>query len=468
MTDIKKRAERNGKVRRTISKIEQTIAKLERTKNEYMQKAVTAKSRGDTALYSLAKSGLNATLSQIKRAKEMLLNIQITAELQKMGETNSDFLSGMSVLAKRIGKLNKQSNFVKLQKEIDKALTGMQEAQAGLDGFLQNSDAAFAAISSSPSSLSDDQIDRLINGQVSEHEILMDEQIEQLMTASRGTDEKEQTVVGAPPAPPTPPVQPAPPTARNDAFTPVMPRDERRDDLLAKPFPEPRGTFDFAPVYSAPITADYTRGALAVPSGVTEPMYITGEVTLFSKTPNIAACGAPADIRDFVDRVVCTQLVTLTAATERIVLVDLNGSGLDAYNGAAHMSCNAIKDATGAMAAISALTEEANRRFDMFAAAGASDINTYNMTAERKLPYLLFVITGSEGVSGVAFDRAYSALARQGGACGIFTVLGMGKTVSPILSSVTSPVPCAELAPGLRIDGKAISDIVSAVGGATL
>ena len=131
MADIKKRAERNGKIRRTISHIEQTIAKLERMKIEYMQKAVDAKARGESASYSLAKSGLNATLTQIKRAKEMQLNIEITAELQKMGETNADFLTAMSTIAKRISKINKQSDFVKLQKEIQTALSGMEEAQAG-------------------------------------------------------------------------------------------------------------------------------------------------------------------------------------------------------------------------------------------------------------------------------------------------------------------------------------------------
>lgn len=188
MSDIKKRAERNGKVRRTVSQIEQTIAKLERMKTEYMQQAVQARSRGETASYNLAKSGINATLTQIKRAKEMLLNIKITAELQKMGETNADFLSAMSTIAKRISKVNKQSDFVKLQKEINAALTGAEEAQAGLDMFLQNSDAAFAAISSSAGALSDDQIDRLVDGKVTEKELLADEQIN-AMSARLGGDE---------------------------------------------------------------------------------------------------------------------------------------------------------------------------------------------------------------------------------------------------------------------------------------
>lgn len=189
MTDLKKRAERNGKVRRTVSQIENTVAKLERMKSEYLQKAIAAKSRGDSASYSLAKSGLNATLSQIKRAKEMLLNIQITAELQRMGETNADFLKGMSTIAKSISKVNKQSDFVKLQKEIQNALSGMQEAQAGLECFLQNSDAAFAVISDSPAALSDSDIERLVDGKVSEKELLMDEEIERLLEHSKAVQE---------------------------------------------------------------------------------------------------------------------------------------------------------------------------------------------------------------------------------------------------------------------------------------
>lgn len=180
MSDIKKRAERNGKVRRTVSQIEQTIQKLERMKTEYFEKAVKAKQNNELASYSLAKSGLNATLSQIKRAKEMLLNIEITAELQKMGEVNADFLKGMQTIAKRISKINKQSDFVKLQKEIDNALSGMQEAQAGLEGFLSNSDAAFATIAQSEYALTDEQIDSLVDGSVSEKQLLMDDEIEKL------------------------------------------------------------------------------------------------------------------------------------------------------------------------------------------------------------------------------------------------------------------------------------------------
>ncbi len=198
MSDIKKRAERNGKVRRTVAEIEQTVRKLETMKKEYMQKAIDAKARGESASYKLAKSGLNATLTQEKRAKEMLLNIKITAELQKMGETNADFLSGMSTIAKSISKVNKQSDFVKLQKEIEKALSGMEEAQSSLDGFLLNTDAAFASISSEQGALTDSEIDSLIDGKVSEKQLLMDEEIEKLVDKVKSGSEETSDLIAKP------------------------------------------------------------------------------------------------------------------------------------------------------------------------------------------------------------------------------------------------------------------------------
>ena len=165
---------------RSIARIEQTIAKLERMKNEYIESAVGARERGETASYNLAKTGINATMTQIRRAKEMLLNIEITAELQRMGDTNADFLSTMSTIAKRISKINRKSNFVKLQKEIDSALSGVEQAQAGLDGFLKNTDAVFESIAQAPGALTDKQLDALIDGQATERDLMTDEQIKRL------------------------------------------------------------------------------------------------------------------------------------------------------------------------------------------------------------------------------------------------------------------------------------------------
>ncbi len=434
MADIKKRAERNGKIRRTISHIEQTIAKLERMKIEYMQKAVDAKARGESASYSLAKSGLNATLTQIKRAKEMQLNIEITAELQKMGETNADFLTAMSTIAKRISKINKQSDFVKLQKEIQTALSGMEEAQAGLDGFLQNTDAAFASISSTAGALTDTQIDRLIDGKVSEKELLMDEQIEKLLTGGNVS-------------------KPSVDAAACSAEVPVGASDgdihaenggnaERTETLVAKPFPSPNGEFNFKPKRSAPIADGFLDGiddginrALAlkdVLAPTSEPTVILGtngdgDVVRvpFSAAPHILVGGMIGSGKsNFVHQLVCSIIFGFGADSVKFVMVDVGDEELSVYNGIPHMAADAVTDAQQIQPALDALVAEMNRRYDKFAQAGLRDIKSYNAQAKTSMPYIVLVIDEFSGVANSkAFETSYNALSRQSADAGIFTVM---------------------------------------------
>ncbi|MCM1368179.1 MAG: FtsK/SpoIIIE domain-containing protein [Roseburia sp.] len=414
MANIKARAERNVKVRRTIAKIEQTVAKLERMKAEYLKKATDAKARGESASYSLAKSGLNATLSQIKRAKEMLLNIEITAELQKMDETNADFLTGMSVIAKRISKVNKQSDFVKLQKEIEKALSGMEEAQAGLDVFLQNSDAAFAAISSVTGSLTDEQIDKLVDGKLSEKELFLDAEIDAIGVASpRVADVSEtpqarmQASVGvddAASAAPSPEPQSAPQQA------------------VATPFPSPDGVFRFGAVEPPPSARFFaTRKAAAVEIG-TDGDGNSAEID-FSETPNILIGGMLGSGKSrLLHHIICSLLSAHSSKELRLLLIDSGDGELSAYNGTAHAAADAISGAENVSAALSALSDEIERRYAAFNGRGVRNIEQYNKSAEERMPYIAVVFDEYDMLMP-AFEREYAALCRSAASAGIFTVV---------------------------------------------
>ncbi len=425
--DLKKRAERNNKIRRTIGKIEQTVKKLETMKDEYLRRAVDAKARGESASYAIAKNGLNITLTQIKRAREMLLNIEITSELQKMGETNADFLTGMSTIAKSISKINKKSDFVKLQKEIERALSGMEEAQAGLDGFLQNTDAAFAALTSAPGALTDTQIDRLVDGQVSEKELLMDEQLDALLGGmavkpAASVNEGVRARVGGDDAAPAP----------------------RDATLVAKPFPSPTGVFDFSAKPSPAISLDAFRSAdcaqarevaLAdVIAPTAEPCVILGrnaddeaERIAFSEYPHILVGGMLGSGKStFLRQAICSLLLTQSAEKLRLVLFDFKREELCAFDGVAHLSANVVTDAAAALPALAAVGAEMNRRYELFASAGVRDIAAYNGTAAQKLPYILVAFdeyADAIDACGKAFESAYTTLARQSAGAGIYSVL---------------------------------------------
>lgn len=426
---IKARAERNTKIRRTISEIEKTINKLERMKDEYLQKAIDAKSRGDNASYSLAKSGLNVTLSQIKRANEMLLNIEITSELQRTGDVNADFLSGMSTVAKRIAKVNRKSDFVKLQKEISKALSGMAEAQAGLDNFLQNTDSQFAALSNEEGSLSDRQIDALVDGQIGERELLMDEQLDKLLSGIDGNYVNANSVniaVGG---------------TENNATTVKV----NVGGGIAQPTPMPIGRFEFEGKSSNAV--DYTKilepsegiNVIAL-ADVIEPcnnaaVYLgrnaDGDVSrvLLKDTPSIFISGVVGSGKtSFLHQAICSLVLTNSAEQLRLLIVDVNGKEFSCYNGIPHMVCDTITDSQVAKVAFDALQSEIERRYEIILSGG-----------ELNLPSVVMVI---DEIDALNLDdgktmSAFCRLLRQAQAVGVYVLAATrnvnSKTVTPFL-----------------------------------
>lgn len=165
-------------INQTLSKMRKSVLQLEKSRDEFLAKARQAKLRGDTASYKLAKSGLNVTIAQLHRAQEMLLNIEITNELKQMTDSNALFLQTIGKIAKSICKINRSSDFVKLQKSIHEALDNVEQSQQNLDGFLLNTDSAFENMSQSEYSLSDAEIEALVND---ETEVVSTSEIDELL-----------------------------------------------------------------------------------------------------------------------------------------------------------------------------------------------------------------------------------------------------------------------------------------------
>ncbi len=455
--DIKARAERNGKIRRTIAQIEKTIASLERVKEEYLQKAADAKSRGDAASYSLCKSAINTTLTQIKRSKEMLLNIEITSELQKMGETNADFLTGMSVVAKRISKINKQSDFVKLQKEIQKALSGMEEAQAGLDVFLQNTDAQFAAISQSQGALTDKQIDELVDGKVSERELLMDAQ---LAGAKFAADSLRETS-----------------NARREVLaegsgTPERTASVKNDNVIAtaKPFPMPDGAFRFEPKKSSVLDSrilEEDRGDFTALSDVYEksecPTLVIGQ-SADSQVYRVPLREAPVVLiggvigsgkTSFLRAQLCSLAVSHTAEELRFTVFDIDGDEYIDFDGTPYMAANVITDRACVKPTFDALNGEIDRRYDAMSAVGARDIYAYNNRSETKLPFIVVVFDEYTDAVSSGDEHDLLRLLRHASDAGVYFLLATrnvdGTAVTPAVLSAARlrlamkmPKSCAE------------------------
>lgn len=166
-----KEIEKKMMVKKTINAMNRHINKLEEQKKVYVEAAKRATRLGLTPQVNLAKSGLKMTLAQCKKAQEMLLNFEITSQMKDMSMMTQEFLNGMSSLSKEMIKLTDSKDFVKVQKQFELAMAGVETRTEQMDLFLDENQSTFSTASGDTSEVSDAEIDALINEQASQQDI---------------------------------------------------------------------------------------------------------------------------------------------------------------------------------------------------------------------------------------------------------------------------------------------------------
>ena len=109
-----KEIEKKMLIKRTINTMNKQINRLEDQKQVFIDAAKRAKLKGLDAQFNLALSGYKMTVQQQKRAQEMLLNFEITAQMKDVTMMTSEFLRGMSDISKEMTKLADAKEFAKI------------------------------------------------------------------------------------------------------------------------------------------------------------------------------------------------------------------------------------------------------------------------------------------------------------------------------------------------------------------
>ncbi len=178
-----KTIEKKMHVRKTLNTMKKHIAQLEDQKNVYINAAKTARKKDLPMQYNLAISGLKMTISQQKKAYEMLLNFEITSQMKDMSLMTSEFLKGMGVLSKEMARLTNNKEFEKVQKLFEMAMSGVEMQTEKMDMFLDMNQTTFANHSTDGNRISDDEISQLIDDDVVSDELKdsdIDKELEQV------------------------------------------------------------------------------------------------------------------------------------------------------------------------------------------------------------------------------------------------------------------------------------------------
>lgn len=187
-----KEIEKKMLIKRTINSMNKQINRLEDQKRVFIEAAKRAKQKDLDAQFNLALSGYKMTVQQQRRAQEMLLNFEITAQMKDVTMMTSEFLRGMSDISKEMTKLADAKEFAKIQAQFEEAMMAVETQTDQMDNFMEMSQETFynQGIDKSGKQMSDSELEKFIMEQASQDE-LSSENIDKEMEEIRKKIEQE-------------------------------------------------------------------------------------------------------------------------------------------------------------------------------------------------------------------------------------------------------------------------------------
>ena len=179
-----KEIEKKMLIKRTINTMNKQIDKLEQQKQVFIDAAKRAKQKDLDAQFNLALSGYKMTVQQQRRAQEMLLNFEITAQMKDVTMMTSEFLRGMSSISQEMTKLADAKEFAKIQAQFEQAMVAVETQTEQMDDFMEMSQETFYNQSKDKSGkMTDEELEKFIMEQASQDDLsaeAIDKEMEEL------------------------------------------------------------------------------------------------------------------------------------------------------------------------------------------------------------------------------------------------------------------------------------------------
>ena len=164
----KKEMQKKVVFNKTLSNMRKYVNNLENQKEYYIKLAKEAHLNGSKEQYALSINGLKMALAYQKKAKEMLLNFELTMQLRDLSQVTGEFLGGMVTLSKDMSRIISKQDYAKVSESFEKAMGKVEEQNIQMESFLDTTEVSFENIAADPSNVSDKEITELIDFEASE------------------------------------------------------------------------------------------------------------------------------------------------------------------------------------------------------------------------------------------------------------------------------------------------------------
>ncbi len=175
---------------------------------------------------------------------------------------------------------------------------------------------------------------------------------------------------------------------------------------------------------------------------------VAGTVWLYdlSKMPHLLVAGATNSGKSVcLNAIIISLLYQNNPDDLRFIMVDPKRVELPTYNGIPHLLTPVITDVNKTINALKWCLNEMDRRYDLLNKSGKRNIQSYNLTAKEKLPFIIFIIDELADfmmTSGKEMEAAIIRLAQMSRAIGIHLILATQRpSVDVITGLIKANIP---------------------------
>jgi len=184
-----------------------------------------------------------------------------------------------------------------------------------------------------------------------------------------------------------------------------------------------------------------------------------------AKMPHVLIAGQTGSGKSVCINAFLASLLFRSAPTEvKLILVDPKRVELTHYNDIPHLLTQVIVEPEKVVSALKWIMEEMDRRYKLFAQAGARNIDSYNeMSGFQALPYIVLFIDELADImlfSPVEVEDTITRIAQMSRATGIHMVLATQRpSVDVITGLIKANIPCRiAFAVASQVDSRVILD----------
>lgn len=172
-------------IKQTLNKMKNQSNKLEDFKKSYIDQAKKSALNGNKETYNLAKTGLKICLTKQRCLDQMIANFELSLQVADMNKIVTEFFSGINELSEQMSAVTGGVDMAKAQSAYEKALANNESQYEALDAFLATAGESIESLNGSDTSVTDEEIDKLISVQAADTLDSMDQDIERKISHLR-------------------------------------------------------------------------------------------------------------------------------------------------------------------------------------------------------------------------------------------------------------------------------------------